>query len=353
MLQRMTGPGLFRLFLALLVFMYHITPFAVGPCAVYIFFCLSGYWIHRMYTGRYSATRRPYLTYLVSRAWRLLPTFWLITLVTLSYIYFGQLLQIHYKAVLSAHFVAANILIIGYYTLHLKPIVPAWSLDIEMQYYLIAPLIALLLTRVKMRARWTVLAAVAISAAAAYWGCPIPVCYYLVFFVIGAGAASGNWRPSGRFALALLAACALLIACCLASPWRGLLLAGSHPGPLAIYVQQTNVAIAVFAIPYAIYTTRQKESEADAMFGDLSYIVYLLHWVGVLWLTNHPGGWLHKSVYASVAVFAVAGFSFLIWKYFDRPVNRLRSRWVRARIVAAAATGARPAHRPATGDTVS
>ena len=49
MLSKFTGPGLFRLFLALAVFATHTTRIGFGASAVQIFFCLSGYWIYTMY----------------------------------------------------------------------------------------------------------------------------------------------------------------------------------------------------------------------------------------------------------------------------------------------------------------
>jgi hypothetical protein len=42
MLKKITGPGLFRLFLALLVYVNHATRLQVGIGAVMVFFCLSG-----------------------------------------------------------------------------------------------------------------------------------------------------------------------------------------------------------------------------------------------------------------------------------------------------------------------
>ncbi len=86
MFRKLTGPGLFRLLLAEVVFIHHLSRFACGTAAVYVFFSLSGYWIYQMYTRRYSKARFPYLTYLISRAWRLLPTFWLISLLAVIFI---------------------------------------------------------------------------------------------------------------------------------------------------------------------------------------------------------------------------------------------------------------------------
>ena len=65
------GPGMFRLLLSLLVVLHHSLPLRLGTWAVYVFFILSGFWICRMWRQRYAETQSPYLTFLVSRWWRL------------------------------------------------------------------------------------------------------------------------------------------------------------------------------------------------------------------------------------------------------------------------------------------
>jgi len=309
--------------------------FAVGNAAVYVFFCLSGFWVYSMYTGRYSKTRMPYLTYLVSRLWRLLPTFWLVTLLTFLLIYPDGTLAGYWQRDGAAHFLLSNFLIFGYYFLPDQAIVPAWSLDIEMQFYLIAPLIAILLVRRKLSALLVLLAAAVISVASVWSGNRIPMAGFLVFFVFGMVAASVRWHPSGRLVAICLGLVGLATAGCIASPWRGILLVGSHSGPLAVFTPHANVVLALLVLPYAIYTTRQKGFSMDGMFGDLSYVVYLLHWYACnFWIQAHLG---HRFSAAVVGWIAVSMLAWVIWRFYDHPINRMRSRWVSARMLPAPA----------------
>jgi peptidoglycan/LPS O-acetylase OafA/YrhL len=73
------GSGLFRLFLASLVVLHHSFPLRLGAWAVYAFFILSGFWICQMWFRKYSQTRTPFLTFLVSRWWRLAPVYMVCT----------------------------------------------------------------------------------------------------------------------------------------------------------------------------------------------------------------------------------------------------------------------------------
>jgi peptidoglycan/LPS O-acetylase OafA/YrhL len=344
MLKKITGPGLFRLFLALVVFAHHCTRFAVGTSAVFVFFGLSGFWVYKMYMGRYRLTRQPYLTYMVSRAWRLLPSFWLISMLAMLFLYANGSLARYWAKPDLPHAIVSNLLILGYGKLQMKPIVPAWSLDIEMQFYLIAPFIALFLARRKSPALWVVLAA-AVSLASSLLHNPFSLASFLVFFVIGMAAASVNWRPSGRLVLMCLAVAALMVICCLASPWRGILLVGAHPGPNSYYTPYANVALALIMMPYAIYTTGNRGFSGDGMFADLSYLIYLLHSIGIMWLDSHQGSVSHRLAFVAIAWVVVLGLSFAIWKFFDHPINRLRSRWVsrRRRVAVGEAEPARAA----------
>ena len=332
MLKKLTGPGLFRLFLAELVFVDHVTRFDIGGTAVYVFFCLSGYWIYKMFSGRYIHARQPYLTYAISRLWRLLPTFWLVTVVSLTVLFFLRELGRAWSIVDHFHFLLSTAFIFGYRTLPIRPIGPAWSLDIEMQFYCLAPILALLLMRRKMPPAILLIFTAVLSLGLLFGFHSVSVLSYLPFFAMGMAAAATDWRPSGRFTLASIALIILGTLACLVSPWRGVLLLGSHPGPLSIYNTHAQILLAILAFPYAIYTTRQKGSAFDGIFADLSYIVYLLHYpfIAIPYITN--GSVLHKLLFVFLTWIFVSLLSLVVWKFWDHPVNQARSRWVKSRI---------------------
>jgi len=332
-----TGPGLFRLFLALIVFVHHCSRFAVGTSAVFVFFTLSGFWVYKMYMERYRRTRQPYFTYLVSRAWRLLPAFWLITMLSALFLYFNGSLAQYWINNDRLHLAVSSLFIFGYSNLRMLPIVPAWSLDMEMQFYVLAPVIALFIARRKLVAIWVVLVSAAVSLTSYLLQSSFQTASFLVFFVIGMTAASVDWRPSKRVVIGCIAVTALLLFCCLASPYRGILLVGAHPGPNSIYTPHANVALALLAVPYAIHTTGKKGFRADGMFADLSYLIYLLHWIGILWIDSHQGTILHRLLFIALAWVLVLAMAYIIWRFYDRPINRVRSRWVAGRISAAVA----------------
>ncbi|MDB5458164.1 MAG: acyltransferase [Caulobacter sp.] len=324
MISVLKGPGLFRLTLAILVFAHHISRIAIGQAAVYVFFALSGYWVTTMWSRKYSATRQPYLTFLTSRLWRVLPVFLLISA--------GMLLwrpEGHTSAI-TPHLLFSQMTMLGYALLRAPPLVPAWSLDIELQFYLVTPLV------VVMAARWP-LAAIAATgtfcATAVCLGWPDTLPKYLVFFLLGAVASDRSLRASPAAALASIVGFVLVVLFVLASPWRGLLLGGS--GDHHALTPLANCALALTLLPFALFTVTQPSGKADAAAGDLSYIVYLLHWPAALWLAMVAAQLptLQRLPYAGLAVGGTLALGLVIWAAYDRPINRLRARWVASRLV--------------------
>lgn len=337
-IDALTGPGAFRLFLAMVVVVHHATSLALGKAAVEVFFYLSGFWIYRMWTERYARTAAPVATYLASRVWRLIPTFALVSMATLAWEHLGlgwSWARLEGGAN-PLHFTISHLLILGYNTLPVQPLRPAWSLDVELQFYLVAPLMILAIQQ--LGAPLLVSGAAAVSAVCVVAFGPRASPDFLVCFALGLAAAHVDWRPSARLAVSCGSGLVLFLLVLALSPWRGMLMGGLHRSPLFRYSEAVNALVALMATPYAAYTTRQRGGRRDAMLGDLSYIVYLLHWMGVVWLATQSGHspMVRLLLIAAMASATLAG-AWVIWRLYDKPLNRLRSRWVAARV------GSRPA----------
>ena len=71
------------------------------------------------------------------------------------------------------------------------------------------------------------------------------------------------------------------------------------------------------------------------MLGELSYIFYLLHWSVLGALKTGEGSYFDRVLLCSEALVIIFVASYLIWRLFDRPINRLRASWVHGRLMAA------------------
>lgn len=325
-----TRPGAFRLFLALLVFVYHFSSFGMGHYAVHVFFILSGYWLYRMWMERYRETRSPYATFLISRVWRLAPVMLLVSAVTIPLLLAMGKPVDQVLAANPAHLAFSSIAMLGYAWLPYAPVGAAWSLDIEMQFYLAVPVLAALVARGRPLA---VLVAALLSSVgcALVGGAPI-LPTYLLFFVIGMVAAKVDWRPGRKLAggsAALVFAALVLVTL---SPWKGVLWGGNDPGPLYVWNVPFNALLAIGSAPYAIHTVHRRSDATDRMLGDLSYIVYLLHWVAMQWFFTLEGSFLQRLPAAAACFVVVPGAALAIWYWVDRPANRARAAYVASRL---------------------
>jgi peptidoglycan/LPS O-acetylase OafA/YrhL len=355
------APGCFRLLLAYTVVLAHFTSIHLGLAAVFVFFMLSGYWVYQMWNAEYARTSTPYSTFVVSRLWRLLPMY-LVTLVLFAAIavaFRGTPMEKTFFAapangLPAAHFWLSYLFIVGSATLpeNIKFLFQMWSLDIELQFYVIAPLIVRLVSKHSPGAGPRLaIYGICLASLAVYvigfngivgLGLPqsAPLPMYLFFFLIGLESARRAWKPPIATALGGCAAACGLIAVCLTLPaLRSVLAYSLTPGPLTEGNAAFSVLIALLLFAYAMSTVRNAPAKGtffatlDRDLGNVSYEVYLLH-VNVLWVVTFLCGQLPADVRLLILAAAAIGLfplSWLVYVSLDRPIDKLRRAWVRSR----------------------
>jgi peptidoglycan/LPS O-acetylase OafA/YrhL len=317
-----SSPGLFRLTLALIVFLNHVSRIELGYSAVLIFFMLSGYWIFVMWTAHYSRTRNPYFTFLVSRLWRLLPVFLVGSAIAWSVAIATDDIPLDVKWL---HEIVSSLVILGYSSLDWQPNKPAWSLDIETQFYLIAPLIIALISSYRAV---VLIASAAFFVTAVMVGADWSVAYYIIFFLIGVAAASAQWKPTRRFAWVALGLTAVAVLV-----WLTISLRIFPESPAMDGLREwVEIGFALMMIPWTIYTVCQRDTKLSRAFGDLSYLVYLFHEPIYRALDFETATHLDRVLVKSAILGVVLLVSLVVWLGLERPSNRLRSQWVTRRI---------------------
>ena len=340
------GPGAFRLFLALVVLVSHSCRFDLGNWAVLMFFTLSGFWIHRMWAQKYSHARAPAAAFLVSRSLRLLPVFWLANLIATAVqaalgpsLLSTSPLPVGWPAAL-----VPNALILGYACLpkSLGALVPAWSLDIEVQFYLAFALLMAVFARGSSKRVWIWTAAAASGLALFLYlrdtgeDAPRSVATYGLLFLAGAVASGTGWRPSrGLVTASLVATLALVAACALSPSLRPLVENMKHGATVEDQPAKRafQFALALLAAPLALQTVRNPSRPGDRLLSEVTFILYLIQWpvmrIHSRFFEHLPPLQRLPSILAAWA--AIALLTVVVFRYYDQPLERMRRRWMASR----------------------
>lgn len=240
---------------------------------------------------------------------------------------------------------ASNLLLLGYSRLpHSQGALHvAWSLDIEMQFYLVFPLALYLCTRPRSGAFWTYVVVAGCCAGFVLFMAPSEIVspnlgFHALFFLIGAISAHRDWRPTETWAAASLALTAGIVVVCWALPGlRHLFENGRHGATLADFHEKrvAQALLTLISAPVALVSVRNPSGSFDRALGEFTYVIYLVHWPI---MTLHQHYFLHLRPIERLpsllgAWLVVAVVSFGVYRYFDQPIEAVRKRWVAARTV--------------------
>jgi peptidoglycan/LPS O-acetylase OafA/YrhL len=303
-------PGALRLIFAAIVVGAHYAQFSghhlnapIDGMAVNGFFVLSGYWVARLWDTTYSKLPSPIPTFYISRAWRIWP---LATIGTLLMYALSQ-------TPVGAGTLLSNFALIGLglESGALNP--PEWSLAVEVQFYLVAPLLFLL-----VRSPGWALGLLALGAA-----CWVPHAFgltdtslpvFLVAFVLGTLYARHPLpETAARYALPGLLVFLVL----------GVLANALPDIPRNTALLRFYIAALTFAIlPYIALSVAKTSSKLDRALGDLAFPVYVTHWPAFVVMSGLMPHWVLPAVLATAAA------SLLLWACVDRPLERARRSFV-------------------------
>ena len=327
------GPGTFRLILATAVLISHIGPLRIGKTAVMLFFMLSGYWITQVYCEKYSKYRDSYKIFIVSRFLRIYPLYIVCVLIGIVFLAVANDYD-KYSFMLGINPTSIrNIILLSHSSIDQAIIGVAWSLDIELQFYLVLPLLIFLLAHMKT---WQTLIltvlllvysmiAIKIGWKAAFFP---NVINYLGVFLLGVLIYKFDYRPSRMM---VLLSCACFI---------GLfLLFAAIPDTRTFVIGESTLltrfperdVFAVFAsillAPYVAYNVRQPTDSIDRSFGDMSYPLYLIHLpVSTLLHSTIRNETITEKIYVKTAtIFISFILTYILFKYIDKPLNRRRA----------------------------
>jgi len=354
--------GALRLWLAISVVVGHLHFFGVmfpADLAVQCFYIISGFYMSLVLHTKYGASWTGTWVFYKNRYLRLAPTYWVVLI--LSAAVFSSTGNFPYGTTgsLSPLFKAlseieklwicfVNVFIVGqdwtlftsihestgslqfapdlvaagkYRTCHLLVVPQAWTIALELQFYTLAPIVLRLRLQHKLA---LAIASVALRLVLVYHGFKQDPWTYrffpteLIFFLLGhfAYLLYNNGVVSAARGY-LRGAAAILTVLIVTYPWVGA--PGWHKQVL-LYTMFTICIPGLFALT--------KTSKLDSMVGELSYPLYICHTLFLTAIWGEVGGlydW-HKAL----ALVCCLGFSCLLVKYVERPLDRIRQRNLQA-----------------------
>ncbi len=334
----------------ILVFLFHLNVrgFGAGFLGVDIFFVLSGFLITSLLLNEMDSTGRVRLAAFWSRrVRRLLPALVILLLViaavTAATATYSERQSVRGDLLATTTYVANwRFISTGSYFENTgveSPLQHTWSLGIEEQFYLLWPLLLVLLLPLLRRPRLTVLVPAALGAVAstallallwepgaadrAYMGTDARI----VEPLLGAIAAVVIASPKGR---AFVQRWGVWMATIGAAGLLGLLVVIRPDTSFYYYGGAVLVSVCTAAVMAALWLDRGGvlhhvlEWPPIVFLGVISYGVYLWHWPFILWLgVRNPqvGNALARSLLAVALTIGVATASFYV---IERPIRRGR-----------------------------
>jgi len=331
----MLKPGVVRIILALTVVAFHISKLLpLGEFAVLSFFMLSGYWITLMYENKYS--KSSVVNFYVSRFWRLLPVFILFNAITilLKSIYDHQVF-LSLMANRSVGFYLSNIFILGLNTVKRFPLAPAWSLDLELQYYLLFPLLYMIFKKkdifLYIIAALSFIVLIIHTLLVPVTEIPTTVFPLLFFFIVGMVIFLKKLTFSARTELifnGMFFFILLLIYCI------PVLRAHTLKDPYCDFNHYLNTALPLFLIPFFSNSVRRKSDQTDRAIGEMSFVLYLAHWALIAPYNYYSRdlSFVQRLPYTIGYLVITLGLSYLLFRFYDKPIDNLRRKWVESKI---------------------
>jgi len=325
-----------RFILASLVVLFHISRFVfLGRFAVCSFFVLSGYWITFMFSHKYSKKAHTLKVFYTSRLWRLLPVFYTFTIlgIVVWLMVDRTIIQQIVNLGLSDKIVfwTSNISLFGYYSLpKIDILTPAWSLDIELQFYLLFPLLFYISRNNYKVLTWLFVIMIGVSfylciGYDTYWmNNSLPT--YLYFFVLGMIIFFRKMKFNPNTEKICLAVFFVMIVLQYVLPYSQL-----HYKEIgSLYYITVSLVLVLLAVPTLANSVQIRSDKKDKFLGELSFLIYLAHWVLI-----RPYGVLTQNVSAAMHILYILlyltltiGLAVFIYRLVDRPMERLRHQWI-------------------------
>jgi peptidoglycan/LPS O-acetylase OafA/YrhL len=315
--------------LAILIF--HIdSRFAGGFIGVDIFFVISGFLITGAIWRQLEKGNFSFYEFYLKRVRRLFPALFVMLIICFGFaIYFGLSSEIQQfgKTMLASLYYVSNIFFytqVDYFAedAQLNPLLHTWSLSVEEQFYLIFPVLLLLIYRQKSRQLVLLLSFLFISfslsslllhidSSAAFYMAPSRFWQFLAGSLI---AIYGSKIVLTKSQKELLGALGIgIIVASLAYYHEGTPFPGINAIPPTL-----GTALIILSCDSKTILNRLLSKRIPRFFGDISYSLYLWHWPIIVFYKLLVDPVLQRNDKITIFLLSVL-LGYLSWKFVEQP----------------------------------
>ena len=368
--------GLIRVLLALAVVINHsqvlfglgFTGLVYGKNAVEMFYTISGFYMALILNQKYTGPGS-YRTFIKSRLFRIYPAYAVVGLATcaagaLAYFGSGRLIPLFrywseigpgMRPATMAYLVVANVILLGQDTTMFFRVVPesgmisfigshyqqpmcqmflvvpqAWTIGTELWFYLLAPFLVRQLRRIVAVLVATIALRLAMIHLIGLDTPPWSYCFFpteLPFFLFGAlgfkayAALEGRRLPLRQMGQAAFFGILFLILAFYKIPWRWI--------PHTYQLLRADLIIFLFPVALPFIFAYTKKNKGDRLIGELSYPIYLTHWIVIDLLRLVDSPWVGRY-FGELTCLITITLSIVLWYFVDRPIDAWRQNLSRA-----------------------
>jgi len=320
----------------ILVLLFHAFPEIVrhGYIGVDIFFVISGYLITKIVNEDISKNKFDLISFYQKRIKRLFPAL-IITLFTVLLFGWFFFFQTEFtslnKYVFASSFFHTNLLALsegGYFdNLKInKPLLNLWSLGVEVQFYLMYPVILFILNKYNLKNKFIFISLFVLSLTFSLLYSNFA--FYSIGgriweFILGALVANSCYemkvfKPNHRKVISITLIILILLSS-ISPLWKV-----SYPG--------IPVIVATFGTAYILLESGGQSpnilrGKILLFFGSVSYSLYLLHWpIFSIYNTIQSQNKYYYSNFLLISLSITAAF--LVFRYIENPLRRSKSNFV-------------------------
>jgi peptidoglycan/LPS O-acetylase OafA/YrhL len=206
----------------------------------------------------------------------------------------------------------------------------AWTIGTELWFYLLAPFLVRHFRRIVAVLAASIALRLAMIHLMGLDSPPWSYCFFpteLPFFLFGAMAfkaydvLEGRRFPLRQVGQAAFFGMLFLILAFYKIPWRWI--------PYTDLILRADLIVFIFPVALPFIFAYTKKNKVDRLIGELSYPIYLTHWIVIELLRLADLPWVGRNLGELSCLFTVAA-SAILWYLVDRPIDAWRQNLVRA-----------------------